>query len=134
MTFQLSTSGKCCAGAVQVNVKIKKKKRKRERKRGKKITLVKSFQGKIKSAVTFSDRTRQSGFKLKEGRFRLDLRGKSFPQRAVRPWHSCPESCGCPIPGGAQGHIGWGPGQPELLPDSVLAILPTAGGLELDDI
>ncbi len=42
--------------------------------------------------------------------------------------------CECPIPGGVQGHIGWGPGQPELVPDSVLAILPTAGGLELDDI
>jgi len=22
-------------------------------------------------------------------------------------------SCGCPIPGGAQGQLGWGPGQPE---------------------
>jgi len=22
-------------------------------------------------------------------------------------------SCGCPIPGGAQGQAGWGPGQPE---------------------
>ena len=31
-------------------------------------------------------------------------------QRAVRPWHCCPEKCECPIPGGAQGH-GWGPGQ-----------------------
>jgi len=20
--------------------------------------------------------------------------------------------CGCPIPGGVQGHVGWGPGQP----------------------
>jgi len=27
----------------------------------------------------------------------------------------CPESCGCPIPGGAQGQSAWGPGQPELL-------------------
>ena len=25
-------------------------------------------------------------------------------------WHSCPESCGCPIPGGSQGRVG--PGQP----------------------
>ena len=24
-------------------------------------------------------------------------------------------SCGCPIPGGVQGHVGWGPGQPELV-------------------
>jgi len=25
----------------------------------------------------------------------------------VRPWHCCPESCECPIPGGAQGQVGW---------------------------
>jgi len=33
---------------------------------------------------------------LKEKRFRLDFRRKFFTQRAVRPWHSCPESCGAP--------------------------------------
>jgi len=27
-------------------------------------------------------------------------------------------SCGCPIPGGTQGQVGWAPGQPELLGDS----------------
>jgi len=25
-------------------------------------------------------------------------------------------SYGCPIPGGVQGQVGWGPGQPELIP------------------
>jgi len=40
-------------------------------------------------------------------------------QRAVRPWYCCPESCGCPIPGGVQGQAGWGPGQPDLLSDLV---------------
>ena len=28
-------------------------------------------------------------------------------------------SCGCFIPGGVQGQVGWGPGHPDLLPDLV---------------
>jgi len=31
------------------------------------------------------------GFKLKEGRFRLNVGKKLFTQRVVRPWHHCPE-------------------------------------------
>ncbi|KFQ88405.1 hypothetical protein N337_01140, partial [Phoenicopterus ruber ruber] len=30
------------------------------------------------------------GFKLKEGRFTLDIRMKFFPMRVVRPWHRLP--------------------------------------------
>ena len=56
-----------------------------------------------------------NGYKLKEERVSLDVRVKFFTQRVVRPWHSCPESCGCPIPAGTQGQAGWGPGWPELL-------------------
>ena len=76
-----------------------------------------------------NDRAGRNVFKLKEGRFGLDIGKKFFTQRVVRHWHRLPreavnvpslekvtqKSCGCPIPIDAQGQVGWGTGQPDLV-------------------
>lgn len=75
-----------------------------------------------------SDKARGNGFKGKEGKFFFYARGlfsllgwKTLAQTAQR-------SCRCPIPGSIQGHVGRGPGQPELF----WAGLPCTSRLGLD--
>ena len=45
-----------------------------------------------------NSRTRGNGLKLKEGRLRLDVRGKLLTERVGRCWNSCPERLWMPHP------------------------------------
>jgi len=80
--------------------------------------LISTFQhlkGAYKFLHSLLIKDRGKKFKVKNAKLRIDVRRKSFTQRALRYWHSCPEKLWCPIPGGTQGQVGWGPGQSELV-------------------
>jgi len=70
--------------------------------------LRESWRGAVTSA--WRDRARGDSFKLKEGRFRLDIRHSAGGEALAAQ-----RSCGCPLPGRVQGQAGRGFEHPGLV-------------------
>jgi len=71
-------------------------------------------------------------FSAVEGKLRLDVRRTFFTEGGEVLAQAAQRSCGCPIPGGTQGHIGWGLGHPDLVSSLVIGNRTHSKGLELD--
>jgi len=70
-----------------------------------------------------SDRPRGIDSKLKEGRFRLDIRKKILHHEGGETLEEVAQrSCGCPLPGSAEDQVGWRSDQLGLVED-----VPTRG-------
>jgi len=87
--------------------------------------------GEGHSTRACGNRTRGNGFKLKEGRFRLDIRKKFFPMKVVKHWRRLPgEAVAAPslavfkarLDGALSSLVWW------------KVSLAVAGGLETDDL
>ena len=76
-----------------------------------------------------SKRRRENGFKLEEGRFRLDFRKDFITVRVVRHWNRLPSEVV-----NALSVEAFKARLDGALSNLVLVSLPIAGGLELDDL
>lgn len=71
----------------------------------------------------------------KERRLQVDIRGNFFPLKGGEsPTPDAQRSCRLPIPECAQGQAGWGPGQPDLVPNLMVGSPACGKGMETDHL